>query len=127
MSAPFIFVSTNRLKEGKREAYQKYLDDFVSHVEEREPDLHIFRMYLDEDGEHVNGVQVHRNPQSMLNHMRIAREHIGEAYADYLEETVSIQLFGEPSEEVLTLMQRLASQGTPISVNRPFHGFDRLA
>jgi hypothetical protein len=126
MSSPFIFVSTNRLMQGQREAYQKYLDDFVPFIEQHEPELQVFRMYLDEDGEHVSGVQVHRSPRSMLNHMEIAQQHIGDAYADYLEETVSIQLFGEPNHEVLALMQRLAGEGVPISINRPFNGFDRL-
>jgi hypothetical protein len=126
MSSPFIFVSTHRLMQGQREAYQKYLDDFVPFIEQREPELQVLRMYLDEDGEHVSVVQVHRSPRSMLNHMEIAQQHIRDAYADYLEETVSIQLFGEPDHEVLALMQRLAGDGVPISINRPFNGFDRL-
>lgn len=126
MSAPFIFVSTNRLKEGKREAYEEYLADFVPFIQEREPELQAFYQYLDEDGEHVSGVQVHTNVGSMLNHMQIAQQHIGESYDQYLEETVSIQLFGEPTEEVLAMMRQLASRGVPISINRPINGFDRL-
>jgi hypothetical protein len=61
----------------------------------------------------------------MLTHMQVAHDHIGTAYADYLEETVSIQLLGEPTAEVLAMTERLAGDGVPVTVNRSFAGFDR--
>lgn len=126
MSQPLIFISTNRLKEGQREAYQQWLADFIPFCEEREPDLQAFYVYFDDDGEHVTGVQVHANPQSMLTHMAVTREHISAGYADYLEETESIQVFGEPTDEMLAMMEQIASTGTPISINRPHNGFNRF-
>jgi hypothetical protein len=127
MSAPFIFVSTNRLKEGKRDAYANHLAGFVPFVQEQEPQLLAFYFYLDEEGEHINCVQVHPDPGSMLAHMQTVRAHVGEAYEEYLDETVSIQIFGEPSDDILTMMQQLASDGVPISINRVVTGFDRLS
>jgi hypothetical protein len=127
MSAPFIFVSTNRLEEGQRDAYKDHLVDFVPFVHEQEPQLLAFYFYLDEDGEHISCVQIHPNPESMLTHMQTVREHIGEAYDQYLAETVSIHIFGEPTDDILTMMQRLAGDGVPISINRVFTGFDRLS
>ena len=126
MSRPFIFIGTHRLQEGKREAYEAYVADFVRFIDEHEPQLQLFTFFLDEDAEHVSVVQVHPNAESMGLHMQVAHQHIGDAYTEYLEETVSIQIFGEPTPEVLAMMQRLAGDGVPVSIHRPFAGFDRL-
>lgn len=126
MSTPFVFVGTYRLKEGKREAYLRHLADFVPYVEENEPQLVLFSTYLDEEGEHISGVQVHPDADSMLTHMQVVREHVAESYADYLDETVSMQIFGEPTDDVLAMMSKLAGDGVPVSINRPVEGFDRL-
>lgn len=126
MSEPFVFIGTHRLKEGTREAYEEYVAGFVRFIEEREPQLRLFTFFLDEDAEYVSVVQVHPNAESMGVHMQVAQEHITDAYADYLDETVSIQIFGEPTTEALAMMRRLAGDGVPVSINRPFAGFDRL-
>src|SRR5688572_8036212 len=101
MKEPFIFIGTHRLKQGKREAYETFVKDFVGFIEQHEPQLTLFKFYLDEDAEHVTVVQVHPNAESMGVHMQIASEHIQDAYSDFLEETVSIQIFGEPTPPVL--------------------------
>lgn len=126
MSEPFIFIGTHRLKKGKREAYEQYVAEFVRFIDGQEPQLKLFTFFLDEDAEHVSVVQVHPNAESMGVHMQIAQQHIGDSYADYLEETVSIQVFGEPTEAVLAMMRKLAGDGVPVSIQRPFAGFDRL-
>jgi quinol monooxygenase YgiN len=126
MSDPFIFIGTHRLKAGKREAYEQHVADFVRFIEAEEPRLRLFSFYLDEDGDHVSVVQVHPDAESMATHMQVAHQHIGDSYADYLEETVSIQVFGEPTDVVLGMMRKLAGDGVPVSIQRPFEGFDRL-
>src|SRR5680860_770067 len=123
---PFVFIGTHRLQEGKREAYQAYAADFVRFIEEREPQLRLFTFYLDEDAELVSVVQVHPDAESMGLHMQVARQHIGEALADYLEETASIQIFDEPTTEVLAMMRQLAGDGVPVSIRRSVAGFDRM-
>jgi quinol monooxygenase YgiN len=126
MNEPFVFIGTHRLQHGKREAYETYVKDFVDHIEEREPQLRLFRFYFDEDSEHVTVVQVHPDAESMGVHMKVASEHIQDAYSDYLEETVSIQIFGEPTAPVLSTMRQLAGEGVPVSIHRPLYGFDRF-
>lgn len=126
MSEPFVFVSTHRLKEGMREPYKEYTQDFVAHIEPLNPHLRVLAMYLDEAGEHVSVVQVHDTPESMATHMRNAHAHIGEAYDSYLDETVWMHIYGNPTPDVIAMMEQLAGTGVPISVNRPFAGFDRL-
>src|SRR5262245_13952894 len=55
------------------------------------------RQFASEDGTEVAVVQVHPDASSMELHMHVAREHITSAYEELLEETTSIQIFGELS------------------------------
>jgi hypothetical protein len=59
-------------------------------------------------------------------HMQVAREHITHAYEEFLDETKSIQIFGELSDAAREMMQQLAGSGVPLSVKpRPLGGFTR--
>lgn len=122
----FLYIGTHRVKEGKLDAYRAYSADFIRHIEEQEPQLHYFAFHLDETERDVTVVQVHPDADSMVQHMKVAREHIGEAYTDFLEETGHIRIYGIPSEEVLTAMRQLAGSGTPVEIHTPFDGFSRL-
>jgi hypothetical protein len=53
MAAPFIFIGTHRIQPGKLEQYRQEMRDFCRFVEEHEPQLIAFNMYLDEPGEEV--------------------------------------------------------------------------
>jgi quinol monooxygenase YgiN len=123
---PFVFIGTHRLKQGRRDDWEEHVRDFVRFIEENEPQLRLFTFYLDEDTGLVSVVQVHPDAESMTTHMQVARRHIGEAYQDLIEETTSIQIFGEPDEAVLSMMRNLAGAGVPISIAGPVAGFHRL-
>lgn len=87
-----------------------------------------FNVFADEDGTEVSVVQVHPDAESMLRHMEVVRQHITAAYADSLETTRSMVVFGPPSDEVLGMMTQLAPPGVPVHV-KPRHlaGFTRSA
>jgi quinol monooxygenase YgiN len=125
MSQPFIFVGTHKIKEGKLEEFKKHLQELVEVVETNEPRLIAFNLYLDEEGGKLSGVQVHPDAASMEFHLKVVGEHIRDAY-DYLEETESIEVFGQPTDAVLGMLRDAAPPGTPLRV-MPIHeaGFTR--
>ena len=94
MSEPFIFIGTHTLREGKLEGFKKACRELVEVVEATEPRLIAFNIYVNEDGTEATIVQVHPDPDSMLFHMQVAREHISEAYQSVLEETQRIDVHG---------------------------------
>ena len=71
MSGPFIFVGTHRVKEGKLEEFRATAIDLAEVVEEREPQLHGFNFFLNEDETEATVVQVHPDAGSMLVHMQV--------------------------------------------------------
>jgi hypothetical protein len=127
MSAPFIFIATNRLKEGKLAAERDRAADLSSFIEENEPQLLAFNEYVNEEGTEVAVVQIHPDAASMEFHMGIVAERAARAYAETLEATTSIQVYGEPSDAVLEMLRHQAGTGVPMTVKRHhLGGFTRV-
>ena len=128
MSGPFVFIATNRLKEGSFEAERARVPGLVEFVASREPQLLAFNEYASEDGREVAVVQVHPDSASMELHLALIREQAASAYAGTIERTASIQVFGTPGEAILGLLREQAGAGAELSV-KPLHlgGFSRLA
>ncbi len=118
MSGPFIFIATNRLKEGKFEEERARVPGLCDFIETNEPELIAFNEYANDDGSEVGVVQVHRDAASMEFHMQVVAERAAQAYAETLEATTSIQVYGEPSDEVLALLHRHAGAGVTLTVKR---------
>ena len=127
MSSPFIFVATNRLREGKLAAERERVADLTSFIEANEPQLWAFNEYVNEDGTEVGVVQIHPDAASMEFHMGVVAERAARAYAETLEATTGIQVYGEPSETVLEMLGRQAGAGVPMTVKRQhLGGFTRV-
>jgi hypothetical protein len=118
MSGPFIFIATNRLKEGKLEEERRRVPGLCDFIEANEPRLIAFNEYASEDGTEVGVVQIHPDAESMEFHMEVVGERAARAYAETLEATTSIAVYGEPSDAVLAMLSRQAGAGVPMVVNR---------
>jgi hypothetical protein len=128
MSSPFIFIATNRLKAGQLDAERRRVPGLVEFIEAAEPRLIAFNEYVNEAGDEVTVVQVHPDAASMEAHMEIVRERAMEAYAETLDATVRIQVFGQPTEAILEALRQQAGAGVEISINgEHLGGFTRSA
>ena len=118
MPGPFIFIATNRLRPGALEAERRRAAQLSDFIEANEPRLIAFNEYASDDGSEVAVVQVHPDAESMEFHMGVVREQAERAYAETLEATTSIQVFGMPSDGVLEMLGRQAGTGPSLSVRR---------
>lgn len=126
MSGPFIFIATNRLKTGRLDDEKERVPGLAEFIEASEPRLIAFNEYSNEDGTEVGVVQVHPDTASMEFHMEVVRERAERAYAETLDSTTGIQVFGTPTQAILEMLSRTAGSGVPVSV-KPYHlgGFTR--
>ena len=126
MSGPFIFIATNRLKPGKLDDERARVPGLVDFIEANEPQLIAFNEYVNEEGTEVAVVQVHPDADSMTFHMEAVAERAAAAYAETVDATTGIQVFGTPSNAILEMLERQAGAGVPLTV-KPFHldGFTR--
>lgn len=128
MSGPFIFIATNRVKAGKLEAERRRVPGLCDFIEANEPRLIAFNEYASDDGTEVGVLQIHPDSESMEFHMEIVAEHAARAYAETLDATTSIEVYGEPSDAVLAMLSRQAGAGVPMVVRRHhLGGFTRAA
>ncbi len=126
MSGPFIFIATNRLKPRKLDDERARVPGLVEFIEANEPQLLAFNEYADDEGTEVAVVQVHPDADSMAFDMEVVAERAATAYAETVEATTNIQVFGTPSNAVLDMLRRQAGAGVPLRV-MPVHlgGFVR--
>ena len=126
MPGPFIFIATNRLRDGRFDAEQRRVPGLSRFIEAKEPRLIAFNEYVNEDHNEVTVVQVHPDAASLEFHMGIIGDRAREAYAQTLEATTGIQVFGAPTENILRMLQQQAGSGIPLSIY-PHHlgGFTR--
>ena len=127
MAAPFIFIGTHMVKPGKLEEFEAWFADYCNTtVEPNEPRLLSFNAYVNPDANEVTVVQVHPDAESMVHHMSVISEHVGRAYADFLERESRWQVYGTPRAGVLELVQQMSGSDQPVTSQEPFAGFTRL-
>ena len=128
MSSPFIFIATNRLKPGALDRERRRVPGLVEFIEANEPRLIAFNEYVNEAGDEVTVVHVHPDAASMEAHMEIVRDRAMQAYAETLDATVRVQVFGEPTEAILEILRQQAGTGVVVTVNgEHLGGFTRSA
>jgi len=127
MSGPFIFIATNRLKPGAYEAERRRVPGLVELIEASAPRVLAFNEYVNDERTKVTVVQVHPDSASMEFHMGVVRERAANAYAETLDATTQIQVFGTPSDAGVETLRSQTGAGVPLSVH-PEHlaGFTRI-
>ena len=127
MSGPFIFIATNRLKPGAYEAERRRVPGLVDFIEAGEPRLLAFNEYINPTRTEVTVVQVHPDAASMEFHMGVVGERAAKAYAETLDATTQVQVFGAPSDAVVEVLRAQAGAGVPLSVHAEhLGGFTRI-
>jgi hypothetical protein len=127
MTEPFTFIATYTIKEGKLADFKRSWRETVDFVEQNEPRLIAFNAYVNEDGTELGIVQVHPDVDSMEFHMKLIREHVEHAFAEFLGRTVGLQIYGAVSDSALETMRQLAGP-TPLTVQpHGVGGFTRSA
>jgi short chain dehydrogenase len=125
MPGPFIFVATNKVREGRLEGEKQRVPGWIKFIHSNEPRLLAFHEYLSEDGTEVEYVQVHPDTDSFEHHLRVV-ERSGRSYTETLDGTTNIRIYGAPSKAILEMLSQAAGSGVPTTV-LPEHlgGFTR--
>jgi len=124
MSGPFIVKAVSTIHPGKAAAYRPLAEEVCRLVEEREPRLLGFHIYVNEALSSEVVVQIHPDAESMRRHLEILGEKVRETlkYADF----ESLEIYGKPNDELLKWLPRV-TEGIKFMLY-PVHwgGFTRL-
>jgi hypothetical protein len=109
-------IATNRLKPGALATERARVAELVEFLEQHEPRLIAFNEYADDRAEEVTVVQIHPDAESLRLHMDVVAEHAARAYAETLDATLAIELYGTPDDETLAGLLRRAGKGVRVAI-----------
>ena len=120
-----MLIFVHRIKAGKREGLEHYLRDIGQFVEANEPRILHYGAYISDDGKEATNLQIHPDEDSVMFHMQVAGEKIGDAF-QFLEGTERIGIYGALSEGLLAMMRQYAGEEVPVTAMSDFAGFSWL-
>lgn len=123
MAEPIVFITSLEINDGQLEEFKAAVERSMAFMEANAPNL-FAGVYLDEDSGTANGVQVHRDSESILSMWRMNDPNIREVMQH--ARTAQVEIYGEPSEEVMEGMRRLAGSGVTLVLKPRLAGFMRL-
>ena len=122
---PLVYVDRSEIRTGKLEELRGAIADLAAFVAANEPQIVSYAAFIDDDGEQLMIVHVHRDAASLERHFAIA----GPRFASFAElvRLERIDIYGNPSPgTVVSLREKAAALGGATIAIHPQHaGFIR--
>jgi len=125
MSEPIVFISNQRIKEGKLDEYTQAYRQVAELTEANKPGTVAHLAYVNEDGTEMSIVHVFPDAESMELHMQGVDELAKKAF-EFME-IVSFEIYGKPSDTVLETMKKIVGSGVTLNIKpQPVGGYIRF-
>jgi len=125
MSEPIVFISNQRIKNGKLEGYKHYYRQVAELTAANKPGTVAHLAYINEDGTEMSIIHIFPDAESMELHMRGVDELAKKAF-EFME-IVSFEIYGKPSDMVLDMMMKIVGSGVALSIKpQRIGGYIRL-
>jgi len=125
MSEPIVFISNQRIKEGKLDGYKQYYRQVAELTEANKPGTVAHLAYANEDGTAVSIVHIFPDAESMELHM-LGVDELAKKASEFME-IVSFEIYGRPSDTVLETMKKIAGSGVTLNIKpQPIGGYIRF-
>ena len=113
MSEPIIFISHQRVKEGKLEGNKQYYRQVAEQAKANKPGTIAHLAYLNEEGSEQSIIHIFPDAESMELHM-IGVDKLAKKAYEYVE-ILSFEIYGKPTDTVVERMMQIV--GSSITVN----------
>lgn len=114
MSNPIIFVSNQRIKEGKFAEYSQLYRQVAGMTEASKPGTAAHLAYANEDGSQVSIIHIFPDVEAMEAHMHGVDE-LAKKASEYME-IAGFEIYGEPGEKILERMMQAAGGQIPLHI-----------
>lgn len=114
MSEPIIFISHQRVKEGKLEGYMHYYRQVAEQAKANKPGTLAHIAYHNQEGVELSIIHIFQNAESMELHMKGVDELAKKAF-EYVE-ILSFEIYGNPTEAILEGMMQIAGSGIALNI-----------
>ncbi len=107
MLEPLIYNHTYRIKDGRAEDCLRTSQELVRTLENN-PTRHLyFAICIDEEGQEYSNLQIHPDPDSMVEHMQLAARQV-RATMEPLDSKVGSELYGTPNAALKQQLEQWA-------------------
>jgi hypothetical protein len=114
MTEPIIFISNQRVKEGKLEGYKHYYRQVVKQTRQHKPDTLAHIAYHTVAGTELSIIHIFSDAESMELHMKGVDELANKAF-EYVE-ILRFEIYDQPIEAVLESMMQIVGSGIAVNI-----------
>jgi hypothetical protein len=120
MSTPIVFISRNKIKNGKADEFMKYYRESVPPIESGKPGTLAQLAYVNEKTNEVTVVRFFPSADALDQQIQGADERSKKTY-EYIQ-PISIEIFGIPNPDTLEKMKKVAGSGVDVKINPSYVG-----
>jgi len=114
MTEPIVFISRNKIKEGKAAEFRQHYRNSISPIFDGKPGTLAQLAYEHEETGEVTIVRIFPNAQALDQQIQGADERSKKTY-EFIE-PVNIEIYGLPSPEIIEKMKKIAGSGVPVII-----------
>lgn len=114
MTTPIVFISRNKIKDGKANDFRKHYQSSVQPTFIGKPDTLAQLAYENEEATEFTIVRIFPNPDALDKQIQGADERSKKTY-EFIE-PVSIEIFGNPNPSTLAQMKKIAGSGITLRI-----------
>jgi hypothetical protein len=120
MPEPVVFISRNKIREGKAEEFRKHYRGSIPPVLATRTDTLAQLAYENEESTEITIVRLFPNAQAFDVQIQGADERSKKTY-EYIE-PISIEIFGTPSSATLEQVKHIAGFGVVVKISPIYTG-----
>jgi hypothetical protein len=120
MTDPIVFISHNRIKEGKNDEIRKHYQDSIQPIFDGKPGTLAQLAFENEEATEFTIVRVFPNADALALQIQGADERSKKTYT-FIEPT-SIEIFGTPNPATLEMMKKIAGSGIAVKISPNYMG-----
>ena len=120
MSEPIVFISRNKIKEGKTDEFRSHYRDSIPPIMAGKPGTLAQLAYENEGAAEVTIVRLFPSADALDLQLQGANERSKKTY-EFIE-PISIEIFGIPNPATLEIMKKIAGSGIVVSISPNYLG-----
>ena len=120
MSVPIVFISRNKIKEGKVDEFRKHYQDSIAPILSGKPGTLAQLGYENEEATEFTVVRLFPSAQALDQQIQGADERSKKTY-EFIE-PISIEIYGEPNSSTIEKMKGIAGTGIDVLIHPRYVG-----
>lgn len=120
MPDPIVFISRNKIKDGKTDEFGEHYRNSIQPIMDSKPGTIVQLAYENEGVTEVTIVRLFPNADALDLQIQGADERSRKTY-EFIE-PIGIEIFGTPNPPTLEKMKKIAGSGVTLSVHTHFIG-----